>query len=352
MEGGAALEKVRVGIIGAGMIAHRSHAEAFQQVPRAKVVAVADVDEERARAFAAKYEIPRVFTRYEDLLATGGVDAVSVALPVFLHAPVTIAALEAGKHVLCEKPMARSSSEAQAMVDAARKSGRKLAVYWRIRFGAKAIKAKQMIDAGDLGTVYFTRTIGLRWRGRPGFDARMTRFGKWFGSKEHAGGGALMDIGGYNLDLVLGLLGFPRVLSASAATWRAIDRERGDQEGHDVEDLAVGQLRLEGGGLISVETSFAGNIDEPNGTWMFGTKAGLRLEPLTLYRDQNGEKKVTDLDAADVAPLNPVGEFIAAILNDQPIAISSGEEALIVTRVQELLYRSAEQGREVAYQEG
>jgi len=346
------VERVRIGIIGAGMIAHRSHAEAFQQVLEAEVVAVADVDEARVRAFAEKFEIPQIFTRYEELLARSDIDAVSVALPVFLHAPATVAALQAGKHVLCEKPMARTGAEAKAMVDAAQQSGRKLAVYWRNRFGARAIKAKQLIDSGELGKVYYVRTIGLRWRGRPGFDARMTSFGRWFGSKEQAGGGALMDIGGYNLDLVLGLLGFPRVLSASATTWRAIDRERADREGHDVEDLAVGLIRLEGGGVISIESSFAGNIDEPNGTWLFGTKAGLRLEPFTLYRDKGGQKEMVEIDATDVTSLSPAGEFIRAIREDQPIAISSGEEALSVTRVQEMLYRSAEQGREVAYEEG
>jgi predicted dehydrogenase len=344
------VDRVKIGIIGAGMIAHRAHAEAFQMVPEAEVVAVADVDAQRAKALAEKYDIPQVFSSYEELLAQGGVDAVSVALPVFLHAPAAIAALEAGKHVLCEKPMARTSAEAQAMVDAARSSGRKLAVYWRNRFGARAIKAKQLIDSGDLGRIYYVRTIGLRWRGRPGFDARMASFGKWFGSKEQAGGGALMDTGGYNLDLVLGLLGFPKVLSASAATWRAIDRERADREGYDVEDLAVGLIRLEGGAAISIESSFAGNIDEPNGTWLFGTRAGLRLDPLTLYRDQNGEKRITDVDTGDVSPLSPTREFVEAILHDQPIRISSGEEALLVTKVQELLYRSAEAGHEVAFE--
>jgi predicted dehydrogenase len=248
--------------------------------------------------------------------------------------------------------MARSGAEAQAMVDAARQAGKKLAVYWRNRFGARAMKAQQLIDAGELGDVYYTRTIGLRWRGRPGFDARMQSFGRWFGSKEQAGGGALMDIGGYNLDLVLGLLKFPQILSASAATWRAIDRERADQEGYDVEDLAVGMIRLEGGRVISIESSFAGNIDEPNGTWFFGTRAGLRLEPLTLYKDNDGQKKVIDVDDSGVTPSSATRQFVEAILRDEPIRICSGEEATIVTRVQEMLYRSAESGREVAYEAG
>jgi len=157
-----------------------------------------------------------------------------------------------------------------------------------------------------------------------------------------------MDIGGYNLDLVLGLLGFPKVTAASAVTWRAIDRERADREGYDVEDMAVGFIRLEGGAVVSIESSFAGNIDEPNGTWLFGSKAGLRLEPLTLFREKEGEKKVLDVDDADVTPRSPTRQFVEAILNDEPIRTCSGEEALIVTKVQELLYRSAEAGRELA----
>jgi predicted dehydrogenase len=346
------MDPVRVGIIGAGMIAHRSHAEAFQAVPGAEVVAVADVDEPRARAFAEKYQIPQVFSDYETMLARADLDAVSVPLPVFLHAPATIAALRAGKHVLCEKPMARNSAEAQAMVDAARASGKKLAVYWRHRFGAQAKKAKQLIDSGELGRIYYTRTLGLRWRGRPSFDARMTRFGKWFGSLEQAGGGPLMDIGGYALDLVMGLLGFPKVASASGITFREIDRERMDREGYDVEDLAVGLIRLESGAAISIESSFAANVDGPNGTWLFGTKAGLHLDEsrsLTLFRDREGQKETVPIETSDVTGTSATAEFIRAVREDTPIPISSGEEALIVTRIQETLYRSAAAGHEVPY---
>src|SRR5439155_7119375 len=140
--------------------------------------------------------------------------------------------------------MARSGAEAQAMVDAAKRSGKKLAVYWRNRFGARAMKAQQLIDTGELGQIYYTRTIGLRWRGRPGFDARMQSFGRWFGSKEQAGGGAWMDIGVYNLEYVVGRLGFPEVSAAQAAARQANDRERADLGGYDVVVKAVGLLRL------------------------------------------------------------------------------------------------------------
>jgi predicted dehydrogenase len=344
------MDTIRIGIIGAGMIAHRSHAEAFQKVPGCEVVAVADVDGARASEFAAKYQIPQTYTDYEKLLSSAPVDAVSVALPVFLHAPATIAALQAGKHVLCEKPMARDGAEAQAMVDAARAAGKKLAVYWRNRFGAPAIKARQMVAGGELGRVYYARTVGLRWRGRPGFDARMSRFGKWFGSKEMAGGGPLMDIGGYAIDLVMGTLGFPKVLSGIGVTFREIDRERADAEGHDVEDLAVGIIRLDGGAYINIESSFATNIDGPNGTWLFGTKAGLSFDPLTLYRDREGQKEAIEVDTSDVPGTSATGEFVSAIREDRTIPVCSGEEALIVTKIQEMLYRSAVVGREVAYE--
>jgi predicted dehydrogenase len=346
-------DPVKVGIIGAGMIAHGSHAEALQKLPGVEVVAVADVDGARAREFATKFRIPQVFTEYEAMLARAELDAVSVALPVFLHAPATIAALQAGKHVLCEKPMARTGAEAQSMVDAARASGKKLAVYWRNRFGAQAMKARQLVESGELGRVYYVRTIGLRWRGRPSFDARMTRFGKWFGSKEQAGGGPLMDIGGYALDLVMGILGFPKVRSASGVTFREIDRERADREGYDVEDLAVGLIRLENGACISIESSFAANIDEPDGTWLFGSRAGLQLDhgrPMTLYRDRDGQRETVEVDTSGVTGTSATAEFIRAIREDRPIAISSGDEALIVTKIQETLYRSAAAGHEVPYE--
>jgi predicted dehydrogenase len=344
------MDTIRIGIIGAGMIAHRAHAEAFQAVPGVEVVAVADVDGDRAAAFAEKYQIPKTYTDYEQMLSREPVDAVSVALPVFLHAPATIAALQAGKHVLCEKPMARAGTEAQAMVDAARAAGKRLAVYWRNRFGRDAIKARQLVESGELGRVYYARTVGLRWRGRPGFDARMTRFGKWFGSKEMAGGGPMMDIGGYALDLVMGTLGFPKVLSGVGVTFREIDRERADAEGHDVEDLAVGLIRLADGACISIESSFAGNIDGPNGTWLFGTQAGLSFDPLTLYRDRDGQKEASEVETGGISTQSAAQQFVTAIREDRPIAICSGEEALIVTKMQEMLYRSAAAGREVPYE--
>ncbi len=342
------MKTVKVGIIGAGMIANEAHAGAFGKLPGVEVAAVADVDKSRAEAFAAKHSIPQVFGDYEQMLREVELDAVSVALPVFLHAPATIAALQAGKHVLCEKPMARSREEAQAMVDAAQKSGRKLQVYWRSRFAPEAMHAAKMIAGGELGQIHYVRIVGLRWRGRPGFDPNMASFGKWFGHKKEAGGGTLMDIGGYSIDLVMGLLGFPEVQSASGVTFQGIDRERAATEGYDVEDFAVGLVRLKNGSCINLESSWAANIDGPNGTWIFGTEAGLQLDPLRIFRAGPDGKKVQETVAEEkMEHISPTEQFVQAIRDDTPIRMCSGEEALVVQKIQDALYRSAAEGREV-----
>jgi predicted dehydrogenase len=162
-----------------------------------------------------------------------------------------------------------------------------------------------------------------------------------------------MDIGGYALDLVMGLLDFPKVRSASAVTFREIDRERMDREGYEVEELAVGLIRLESGASISIESSFAGNVDGPNGTWLFGSKAGLHLDQaraITLFRDRDGEKETVPVDTSDVTATSAPAEFIRAIREDTPIRTSSGEQAMILTRIQETLYRSAAAGHEVPFE--
>jgi predicted dehydrogenase len=338
---------LNVGIVGTGMIAHGAHAEAFQAVKGVRVLAAADVDTKRLAAFAAKYGIPKTYTDYEKLAADPDLDIVSVAGPVFLHAPAAIAALQAGKHVLVEKPMALNAKQAQAMVDAAKKAGRKLQVYYRRRFGREAVMAQRLIDRGALGRVYYVRTLFLRWRGRPGFDRNMKAFGKWFTRKQLAGGGPLMDLGGYDLDLTMGLLGFPEVESVSGMTFREIDQERARREGADVEDLAVALIRLKGARAISLETSFAGHVDEPNNTWCWGSKAGLQLHPVTVFTSVRERKRAKEVDCSKVRTVTPVQQFVNAIRNDKPIAISSGEQGLTVTRIQDAIYRSAELGKEV-----
>jgi len=150
-----AKKKLRVAIIGTGMIANR-HAKEYQKMDNARLTAAAATNRPRAKAFAKTYQIGKVLTAWEELLEQDDVDAVSICLPDHLHAPATGNALEAGKHVLCEKPMARNASEGQAMVDAEKRSGKKLMVYYRRRFSPSARRAKEIIDAGELGRIYYS----------------------------------------------------------------------------------------------------------------------------------------------------------------------------------------------------
>jgi predicted dehydrogenase len=342
--------RLGIGIIGAGMIAN-SHAKIYSQIKGVKVIAVADIDEGKAKAFAKEHKVKYTFRDWRDLLSMDEVDAVSICLPVYLHAPATVDSLRAGKHVLCEKPMARNASEAEEMVEEAKRSGKKLMVYYRSRFSPEARRAKEVIDSGELGRIYFVRCIGHRWRGRPGFDEGMKAFGSWFMKKELAGGGTMMDLGGYSIDLVLGLLGFPEVDSVSCSMYQEIDKEKAIAAGVDVEELAVGYIRLRDGGAIWIESSFAVNVPDPGGVFFFGSKAGMRLSPLTIYKDRDGkpEEVLVDIpkDRKAAGYWNPQEHFVDCILQDKPIQISSGEEALVVTRIQEAMYRSAELGGEV-----
>ena len=348
-----AKDVLRVGVIGTGMISH-SHAKQYQTMPNVRITAAVDIDRSKLEAYAKAYSVPKVFTDWRELLEQRDVDAVSVCLPVHLHAPATVDALKAGKHVLCEKPMARDGAEAQAMVDAEKRSGKKLMVYYRQRFSSSARRAKEIIDAGELGRVYFSRVVGYRWRGRPNFD--MPGFGAWFMKKELAGGGVMMDLGGYSLDLVLGLLDFPKIATVSACMYAEIDKEKAKAAGVDVEDLAVGMVRLADGGSIWLESAFAANVQEPGSEILLGTDAGLRLTPLTLYQQfwyRGNKPTVIEIevprDPHEMGYLTAQETFVDSCLNDKPVPVSSGAEGLVVTKVQEAFYRSAEAGREVAF---
>ncbi len=353
-------KKLRIGIIGGGMIAH-NHARSYAEIEDAELAAVCDVDESRLDAFARRHNIHDTYTDYEKMVAKADIDAVSVCLPVFLHAPATVAALEAGKHVLCEKPMAMNVEEAQQMVDAGKKAGKKLAVYWRRRFSATARVACDMIARGDLGRVYFAKTVAYRWRGRPGFD--MPAFGKWFIHKEQAGGGTLMDIGGYNIDLVVGLLGFPEIKSVSGAMYQEIDKEEAKAAGLDIEEFFVGMIRLADGGAIWLESSFALNLEDPEKTVFAGDQAGLMFGgspgagPLTYFkhfpfrgRQSTAIEVPIPKDPKALGWLSAQEHFVDSCLNDKLLPISSGDEALIISKIQEALYKSAEAGKEIPFE--
>ncbi|NLG50863.1 MAG: Gfo/Idh/MocA family oxidoreductase, partial [Chloroflexi bacterium] len=191
---------LRVGIIGAGFIATRGHVPAYRAVPGVEVVALCDINEKRARAVSEELGIPQAYTDYHAMLEHENLDVVSVCSPNAFHAQMTIDALNAGAHVLCEKPMALNYADAQAMFAASQRAGRSLTIGFHMRYQPEFQTVKQILSDGKLGEVYYIKSSMLRRNGIPGY-------GSWFTNKDLAGGGAMMDIGCHMLDLSLWMLG-------------------------------------------------------------------------------------------------------------------------------------------------
>src|SRR5262245_47319380 len=203
-------KRLRVGVIGAGIGA--THLAAYNQLPQVEVVALAGLDDDRVRRVAAEYKVPQTYREYEQLLSAPGIDAVSVCLPNILHAPVTIDALRAGKHVLVEKPLARNADEGRAMIEAAQAADRVLMIAFNHRYRADVQWIKQYVESGALGKIYYAKAHWMRRAGIP-------RLGSWFVSKEQSGGGPLVDLGVHVLDMAMYLIGEPRPLAVSANTY-------------------------------------------------------------------------------------------------------------------------------------
>ena len=354
-------EPLRVGVIGCG--AGLFHLEGYAEEPRVKVVALAGLDTDRCQSLAQRFDIPRVFRDYQELLAESDIDAVSIAVPNNLHAPVAIAALEAGKHVLIEKPLARFASEAEQMVEAAKKSGKILAVSFQRRARHDVNLLRQEIAAGKLGNIYYAKAFWMRRLGIPGW-------GSWFTSKEAAGGGPLIDLGIHVVDMALYAMGNPRVTAVSAATYAEIgpqgkgnwpgDTRRfrpTDNIGYEVEDLATAFLRLETGATLLLETSWASFTEHNDafGIQVYGSLGGGRIfsegykdtETLTMFHefgDTTSDSRPRLVSRKGHAHI--IHGFVDGILDGKPVS-PNGEEGLERVRLIDAIYKSAELGKEV-----
>jgi predicted dehydrogenase len=343
------MSEIRVGVIGLGMGRH--HVAGYQTHPDATVVAVADLDEARLRERADHYGVERRYRSGEEMLATETLDVVSVATPNAFHKSLTIAALEAGCHVLCEKPMAMSAGEAREMIAAAEAAGKRLMINFSYRFTEQSMALKEQVDAGVIGDVYFARTLWHRRRGIP-------KFGGWFGRKVLSGGGPLIDLGVHRLDLALWLMGYPAPVWVMGRTYNPIASALAAEQGveFDVEDMAVGMITFENGATLEVEASWAANVQEKE--WMetrlFGTQGGLVQRNVEetykyeaeIYVERNG----AHFDMALHPPFRPVHSamyhLIESIVDDEP-HIATGEEGLRVMEILDAIYLSAEEGRPV-----
>ncbi|PLT29644.1 Gfo/Idh/MocA family protein [Peribacillus deserti] len=320
------MEKVRVGVIGCGSIAQHRHLPEYNSNPNAEITAVCDINSGRAEEVAAKYGAAS-YTSYEELLNSGKVDVVSVCTPNYLHAPITVAALEAGVHVLCEKPMATSSEEAEVMIAAANKSGKKLMIAHNQRFVPSHQKARQLIENGEIGRIYSFRTAfghggpeGWSVEGEDG----------WFFQKEKAFVGAMGDLGVHKTDLLRYILGEEIVEVGSFVETSAKDFA-------DVDDNAVCVLKTESGVIGTLAASWAYVGKEDNSTIIYGEKAILRLEDDPAYslvvQYVNGESvkyelgKIQSNESGGQNNSHVVDKFIQSVLTNEEPPVP-GEEGM------------------------
>ncbi len=353
------VKPLRVGVIGLGF-GGETHIKSYKQLPNVEVVALAGLEEERLRSLGATYAIPHLYRYYEDILERDDLDAISVGVPNYLHAPIAVAALERGMHVLCEKPLARSGAEAEAMVAAATKANRVLQVVFNHRMRGDVQTLKQYIDEGKLGHIYYAKASWMRRRGIPGS-------GTWFVSKEMAGGGPLIDLGVHVLDIALHLLGEPEVVTVSAATYNELGRQgrgvdkrakkSGSGSAYEVEDLATAFLRLANGATLLLETSWAthSSASDDFGVTLYGTEGGAEIK-VKNYNWEDTLRIFTDVAdvPAEITPHLSRGEGHLAVVRNFVAAIAegnwsahNGHEGLRRTRVIDACYSAALHGREV-----
>jgi predicted dehydrogenase len=342
-------EKLRVALIGAGGFGGY-HLRTWKEVEDARVVGVYDIAREAARKAAALHELPKAYASLEAVLADAEVDAVDVCVPNRAHAQVAIAAMEAGKHCLCEKPLAAAPAEIERMIAARDAAGRILMTAQHLRFEQRSVAFKRIIDAGRLGEIYYTRAFWLR--------RRMLPVTPGFLSKEQSGGGPCIDIGVHVLDLAMHLMGFPRPVAVSAISVRRLAQDAGrfnewgpyDVEKMNVEDFAAGFIRFDNGAALSLEVSWMLNMEqrESYGVHLFGSEGGGRWPDLTFSREQDGlliDEHITNADEGH-GHRNEMQAFVRAVHADGPSPVPA-EQSLTVARILEAMYRSAETGREV-----
>ncbi len=343
--------RVNLGVIGAGWPG-QMHAEAMRGLPNAHLYGCADVNPERRVAFEQSYAPKKSFSDYRALLREPQIDAVMICLPNFLHFPAALAALEAGKHVFCEKPPTLNGAEMKVLREEATKRGLVYFFGRQFRFTPGMRKAKELILEGRLGRIYHGKAIWVRSRGIP------AGVGGWFTEKQRSGGGALIDIGVHALDSVWYLMGNPQPVSVSAQVFRNFEHFV-QTPIFDVEDAAYAFIRFANGAVVNLETSWAGNLtdDIPTGTYfgremnnsvIYGTKATLQLKPLTLFEDQNGQLATVPLE-----PLEDENSFALQLANflaaikGQASAINNADQAVALMEMLDAIYASGATGREI-----
>ncbi len=350
----------KVGIIGAGSIVQWGHCPTFQNaISSTEVVAVCDVQKERVEQFAQERGIPHAYADYEKMLREQELDIVVVAVPNAFHKPMSIAALEAGAHVLCEKPVALTLTDAREMFATAEKNGRILTVGTHYRWSTAMRMGRKSVDEGFFGDIYMIRTVYTRRNGIPGF-------GSWFTRQNLAGGGCGLDIGVHALDKALFLLNYPEPTTVSGVTYDrlgkqgvglggwGIDRQFLAQGGQfEVEDLAYGLIRFANGTSMILQSSWAMHLPGSELVEVYGTAGGGVIYPdkVQLYTEMQGDPVTIDRELPPEKAYSAVEQtqdLVRYLDGDRDADLVTGDQATVGIAILEALYQSAQSGHEIA----
>ena len=357
-------EKLRVGMIGCGGIANNKHLPNLKGTGRAEVVAFCDIVESKAIDSAKKFGTAdaKVYTDYKKLLDDSTIDIIYVCTPNKSHSFITIDSLESGKHVMCEKPMAKTAKEARAMVEAAKRTGKVLTIGYQHRYDKESQYLKKAVLNDDLGDIYFAKAHALRRRAVPTWGV--------FLNEEEQGGGPLIDIGTHALDLTLWLMNNYKPKSVMGNVYKKLNGNGNcgnvfgvwKPEEFTVEDSAFGFITMENGATISLEASWALNVldySEAKAT-LCGTKAGADMKNGVRFNGDHlgclyetsptlGGGGVAFFEGGSSDPRIQEQEvFLDAITKGTPLIIEP-EQACVVTEILEAIYESAKTGKLVTF---
>jgi predicted dehydrogenase len=346
-------DKLRVAIIGCGGISE-THIRALQTFPEVELVAGVDLKSDRLKLMEEKYGFTNLHTDWKRMLKEVKPDAVLVCTPNGVHSQPTMDALNAGSHVLVEKPMAMNPAECQKMIDVAKKNKKKLVVGFQYRYHPNTDFVRRAADDGRFGNVMFVKCQALRRRGIPNWGV--------FGQKKLQGGGPMIDIGVHVIEMAHYVMGSPNPVAASGNTWTYMGNKKSDvvsqwpkwdYKTYTVEDLAIGQIRFDNGAILQIEAMFAGHIEKD--VWNFtlmGDKGGCQWDPPTLFTDRAGT--MTNESPAFVGSKTDfpflfslkLRNFVDGCLLNTPLR-APGEAGLAVQKMLDGVYRAAAAGKEV-----
>lgn len=349
---GTSSPAIGIAVVGAGYWGPNLVRNA-QQTPGLHLEYLCDLDEGRAKKVLGEYSTVRVSGSLDEVLADPAVSAVAIATPAGTHYQVAMAALEAGKHVLVEKPMSMTVEGCRAMIQAASQARRQLVVGFQYRFDGRTQMIRRQVDDGVFGKVLHVRCQALRRRGIPNWGV--------FGRKDLQGGGPMIDIGVHVIEMAHYAMGSPQPRSASGMTWTYLGDKPSSVESswknwdwatYTVEDLAVGLIRFENGATLSIEASFAAHIEKD--IWNFslmGEKGGANWDPIQVFTDQNGYMFTLNPAFVPNQGWDPVWaekmRHFVEVCRDNRINLAPGESGLMVQQMLEGVYRSAASRQEV-----